>query len=352
MTPPRKNPSSEDEAIEVMAAAWLAQKDDDFSAADEQAFARWRDQDPRHAAAVTRLEATWNTLIQLRDFRPDARRHPDRDLLVSRPRRPRLLVPMFALALAAAVIVAVVWRQPSTPAPAAPQSLPDQVYATSAGGFQRVVLEDGSTVELNANTAVQVRYTAQARRLELIRGEAQFTVTKNPHRPFWVRAGAVSVRAVGTAFDVRLANSAVEVLVTEGRVRLDQANAITAEGDLLPGAVAESSYLDAGHRAVIALGNRFAPVAEKLEPSDIRSLLAWQAPKLVFLGMPLAQVATEFNRSNRVQLVIDDPELATLPIEGSFRAENVEAFVRLLAADNGIIVERPDVNHIVLRKVH
>lgn len=352
MTSHRKNSSAEDEAIEVMAAAWLAQKDDGFTPADEQAFARWCDQDPRHAVAVTRLEATWNTLIQLRNFRPEARRHPDRDLLVAQPKRPKLLVPLFGLALAAAVVFAIVWRRPSTPATLSLQSLPEQVYATSAGGFQRVVLEDGSTVELNANTTVQVRYTAQARRLELLRGEAQFTVTKNPHRPFWVRAGGVSVRAVGTAFDVRLGKAAVEVLVTEGRVRLDQTSSITAEGDLLPGAAAQSAYLDAGHRAVIAIGNHFVPVLETLDPPVIRDLLAWQAPKLVFLGMPLAQVAAEFNRSNRVQLVIDDPELATLPIEGSFRAENMEAFVRLLAADSRIIVERPDANHIVLRKVH
>jgi transmembrane sensor len=349
MTAFRDSSPSEDEAIEAIAAAWLAQKDEGFSAADHRAFDQWRASDRRHEAAAARLEVTWSTLIQLRTFRPDARRHPDRDLLVARRPRPRVFLPLAVAALLAIIVALGVsrWWPAVPPAPSA-QSLPNPFYATSTGGFQRVVLDDGSTVELNANSAVQVRYSARERRLELVRGEAQFTVTKNPRRPFWVRAGAVSVRAVGTAFDVRMDPSSVEVLVTEGRVRLDQANALAANGE----ARDDSSFLDAGHRAVIALGDRFAPVQESLDPPTIRELLAWQAPKLVFLGMPLAQVAAEFNRSNRVQLVIDDPELAILPIGGSFRAENVEAFVRLLAADNHITVARPDADHIVLHKAH
>ncbi|MCX6934448.1 MAG: DUF4880 domain-containing protein, partial [Verrucomicrobia bacterium] len=69
--PPPPRPS-DDESIAATAAAWLAQRDDTFSAADAAAFERWCAADPRHAAAVARLENAWAALQPLRDFRPAA----------------------------------------------------------------------------------------------------------------------------------------------------------------------------------------------------------------------------------------------------------------------------------------
>ncbi|HRJ48303.1 MAG TPA: DUF4880 domain-containing protein, partial [Opitutaceae bacterium] len=85
---PTSRRASEHETIEATAAAWLAQRDDGLDAAAAAEFELWRRKDPRHEAAVARLETTWHTLQQLRDFRPAARMHPDRDLLAgAAPRR-------------------------------------------------------------------------------------------------------------------------------------------------------------------------------------------------------------------------------------------------------------------------
>src|SRR5581483_9214616 len=97
-----------------------------------------------------------------------------------------------------------------------------QIYTTAAGGYERQTLADGSVVELNGNTQVQVAYSPAERRVRLVQGEAHFTVAKNKRRPFWVEAQGVSVRAVGTAFNVRLDPQRVDVLVTEGRVPVAQ----------------------------------------------------------------------------------------------------------------------------------
>jgi len=85
--------------------------------------------------------------------------------------------------------------------------------------------------------------------VRLVRGEAHFTVAKNPARPFIVEAGGVAVRAVGTAFDVRHADGAIEVLVTEGKVHVRAARA--ARRIQVPAPAPIATPLVAGERAVV-----------------------------------------------------------------------------------------------------
>jgi transmembrane sensor len=341
---PKQRFGGDDEAVQATAAAWMAQRDEGMSAEEEAAFARWRQSDPRHDAAIVRLERTWSALQVLRDFRPEAHRHPDPDLLADESNRrawrwPAVLV---TAGMAAALLFAALWWWPRAIDPARARS----AYATTVGGYERIALADGSVMELNANTEVEVKFTAADRRVELRRGEAHFQVAKNKARPFLVRAGGVTVRAVGTAFDVRLDPRAVQVLVIEGSVQVHRpAQAVTVE--------AAPPLVVAGERAVIATaepGPSTPLLVEKIAPADIRESLAWQGPRLVFVDTPLSEVVTQFNRQNQLQIVIGDEELGLLPVGGSFRAENVDAFVRLLTSGNGIVAERPGPNLIVLKK--
>jgi transmembrane sensor len=336
-----------DDAIEATAAAWLAERDGGMSAADAAAFAQWRRQDPRHDMAVARLESTWRALQELKGFRPEARMHPDRDLLAgTRPRRPVWSLGRCATlgALAAALVFGFGWwfAHPGLQAPAR--------YATTAAGFQRVLLDDGSVMALHAESEARVKYSASARVVELTRGEGHFTVVKDPSRPFWVQVGDVSVQAVGTAFNIRRSAQEVEVLVTEGQVKIERPARASRIAD------AELPNLAAGERALIPLARpktvepEAPPVIIERVPAEvIREALAWQGPRLVFMETPLAEVVAQFNRHNHVQLVLEGPDLAQIPVGGSFRPEHVEAFVRLLASDNDIEVDRDDPDRIVLR---
>jgi transmembrane sensor len=347
---------SDAESIAATAASWLAQRDDAFSPAEAAAFERWCAADPRHAAAVARLENAWATLLPLRDFRPAAQRHPDRDLLAApAPRPARLPAPAraFAFALAASLILALgVWAFRAN-------SPTSTRFATTAGGYERVILTDSSVLELNGDSAAEVTYTAAERRVRLTRGEAHFTVAKNPARPFRVEALGIAVRAVGTAFNVRLGAGEVEVLVTEGKVSVSEVERVVPAA-LPPSAESPRSpdtFLVAHERAVIvaasslglSVGPLPAPVVERIAPESVRQALAWQGPSLVFYNTPLAEVAAQFNRRNPIQIVLADPALATLPIGGSFRPENVEAFVQLLESGNEILVDRSDATRLVLR---
>jgi transmembrane sensor len=205
-----------------------------------------------------------------------------------------------------------------------------------------------------------VQFSDAVRRLALVRGEAYFTVAKNPARPFLVGARAVDVRAVGTAFNVRMEESKVEVLVTEGRVQINRATPSTTTSGTESGATGATTMttsapmITAGQRVSVSANEKASRFALEVVPVDavaIQDALAWKAPRLVFVDTPLAEVVRQFNRQNRVQLEIGDPDLARRLVGGTFRADQVESFVRLLEESRDITAERPDTSRIVLRRV-
>jgi transmembrane sensor len=198
-----------------------------------------------------------------------------------------------------------------------------------------MALDDGSVVELNAGAKVEVKFTPQERHVRLVRGEALFTVAKNPTRPFIVNADKVAVRAVGTAFSVQLDRAEVSVLVTEGKVRLDDVGAVGAEGS-----PREISHLVAGQQAVVstgaASGSAGSCQVRDFTPAEIERALAWQGLRLEFVDMPLRDVVAEFNRYNVRKLAVGDAATGNILVGGNFRADNLDSFVRLLDLGFGV----------------
>ena len=196
-------------------------------------------------------------------------------------------------------------------------------FATPVGGFASVPMADGSNVTLNTDSQIRIALTDAERRVELGHGEAFFEVAKDPTRPFVVRAGSKRVIAVGTKFSVRREGDDIEVIVTEGKVRVEdegvaQRSPAGGSADVLltPGSIAR-----AGDYGVL-VQRKTLPEAEEQ--------LSWRAGVLMFRDQSLQDAIAEFNRYNVRKIVIQDPAIASLKIEGNFRATNVEAFVRLL----------------------
>ena len=307
--------------VEASAAAWLSLRDRGMNATETAEFVRWLQQDPQHATVFAELDRVWKDFYRL-DSVPVSAAAPDADLLAPRVRRqqPRVLV-WSALAAAAIVLLAAFqYRAPGI------------FVETAVGAFQQLELPDGSVVQLNTDTAIETAYSATERRVRVLRGEAFFAVSKDPARPFIVASGPVVVRAVGTAFNVRQHTTSVEVMVTEGRVRIDHAG---ESRSLLPVSAAtgakEHPLLVAGEKAVVPvtpLGvvTAVVPIAtvEKIAPSAVERALAWQERRLEFDAMSLAEVVREFNRYNRRQLVIADPRIAAKHFSGTFRSDGYE----------------------------
>jgi transmembrane sensor len=326
-------------AIERVAADWLAlQACRPLTGGERAAFEAWCGEDARHAAAVAELAATWRTLDGLAAYpRPtDDPANPD---FFTRP------VPFrrrwgLALGVAAAVAAGLL----GVLSPSWREARPEVREAgwTADGARQR--LADGSIVELRADARVELGYTAGARRVRLLQGEAFFTVARDASRPFIVEAGGAAVRAVGTAFAVRVAPTAVVVLVAEGVVMVKPPiPPITAADPATGNEGSFETQLVAGQRTTVVTAEAEALLplrVETLSAAEIARELAWQGGALAFEATPLSEVVVQFSQRNARRIEIAQPELAGLQISGRFRADNLEGFVELLESSFGVTVER------------
>lgn len=326
-----------DDALRQAAAVWLAQRDAGFSAAQAAAFERWRDADPRHAAALRRAEAAQRLLARLPESPAAAALLAEADALIAA--RPRV-IPFSTLwktaaGLAAAAALAFAFFHARPPLASA-----NATYTTAAGQHQSLNLPDGSTLVLSSTSQIEVAFAPAERRVLLQRGEAHFYVAKDAARPFVVNAGTVSVRAVGTAFNVRRHTTGVEVLVTEGKVQVSRADSGA------PASTSEPIFLVAGERAFVD-GVPADTYAAHLPEAD---RTPERAPRLMFNNTPLADVVDRFNRYSRVHIEIADPDLASRTVGGNFDADNAESFINLLSAGGDVRIERVSPDRVLLHK--
>lgn len=331
-----------DPSIEDAAAGWLVREDRGLTPAEQDEFLQWLAARPEHRAALDRHRQLWQRFNALDRWRPAHSATPNPDLLARRPsRRPAWLLPTAALAAAAAVALVVLLGDAPAPASTGPLAL-------EATAYRREILPDGSVLELNRGAHAVVQFSPDERRVLLAHGEAQFAVTKDPRRPFVVRAAGVDVRAVGTAFHVRLAGEQVEVLVTEGRVRLSPPRPATGNPGVEP--PAPLVELGAGQRTVLAPGPLLTPPPVlPAAPAEVARLQDWAPRMLEFDGTPLVEVVHAFNQRNAAQLVVADDAVRALPIVATIRSDNLEGFVRLLEATLGVQAERTERGVIILR---
>lgn len=329
------------DGIDAVAVEWLVRRDaGPWGAAEQARLEDWLNASTLNRVAFLRLELAWEEVARLKALgagipgdRPPppghwslspffngaahlesaARKPPFSSASIARLSGGRRL----AIAAAATLVLAAGISAYLAFAPKG------DTFTTPVGGLATVPMADGSNVTLNTDSQIRVALSVAERHVELGRGEAFFEVSKDPRRPFVVWAGAKRVIAVGTKFSVRREGDDVEVVVTEGEVRVDGGTAGqgpsgggSADVFLTPGSIARAG--DAG----VLVQRKTLPEAEEQ--------LGWRQGVLMFRDQTLEAAIAEFNRYNMRKIVIQDPAIATLKIEGNFRATNVEAFVRLL----------------------
>lgn len=344
-----KRPRLTTAEIEAVAADWVLRTDAGLDDSVLRERARWLSADPAHAAAFSRLSGTWDVFA-----RAESRGVTSLVLtrLESRQRQQRLRRKSALAGVVACLVVVAFLLLPRETSKESTVAL-----ATNAAEASTQTLPDGSVIELHPGAQVEIRYEVATRRVRLVRGEALFRVQKDPRRPFLVEAGHVEVGAVGTAFHVRLDPDAVEVLVTEGRVRIvDPVRGASLLPDTARASATESKDHDlllAGERATVDFTQQ--PLAasrlSSLAPAEIETKLAWRTSRLDFEGMPLREAIQLFNRHNLVQIVLSDPKSGGQRISGTFRSDNPEGFVHLIEATFGLRASRTERNVIVLSPV-
>jgi transmembrane sensor len=338
-------------AIERQAREWLIRLDSDesLSAAEEASLQEWLDHSPAHKQELARIARFWgraNVLTELAVPLRQARRaesSPPAGDLWRRWRQPHLAAIAAGLTVLSALLI--VWRV-QMPAPVA-----NGIYATAIGEQEAIDLPDGSSVQLNTDSQVQIDYSATRRRLRLLRGEALFSVARDATKPFEVHAGEGLVTALGTSFSVHLKGRQVNVTVSEGLVEL----AVLRGQAPLIGVVEHAGALGPQRLGILRAGEAtaFDPVlaqlqVQQLPEPELQRRLSWQEGYLVFSGEPLAEVVTELNRYSPVTLEIVDPRLAQVAIGGRFRVGDLDAVLDVLHASFGIESTRIDDRYIRL----
>jgi transmembrane sensor len=328
------------EEIMQAAAQWVLRLDRGLSAGEQDEYLQWLASDSRHGEAIAQLRWGWEELDRLAGAESSVLSLPNPDLLARRAARPSRLLLWSAPALvaAAALVIGVLYVRNLRDTQSA--GLSPQPPVSLSAPCERRVLDDGSVVDLNRGAELLVDFNAKTRHVRLQRGEANFTVAKNPARPFVVEASGVNVQAVGTVFNVRLDSSAVEVLVSEGAVKVAAPHA----------PVATAPVVRAGQHALVSLARSDAPAVDSLSGEELAGRLAWQPRMLDFNDAPLSEIVAAFNAHNPVKMTIGDPALNNVRLSATFRSDNVEGFVRLMDSDFGMQVEWESQTAVVLRR--
>ncbi|WP_454828917.1 FecR family protein [Paraburkholderia xenovorans] len=321
------SPSSQDgsdaHAVDTQAAAWLVRRENGIDVSKDAGFQAWLATDPAHKLAFDEMSETWNLIdeIALRDVARLKSAMERSDLAPASAAR-RRFIPRAALAGAALAVVGGGWigwdysrRQPTF----------QQACATGRGQLLTVPLPDGSTVELDTDSRIEVTLDHQRREVRLASGQAMFAVRTDRERPFNVFAGTLQVTVVGTRFSVRythtgLMDGRVQVAVEEGRVRVAPDDHSKRQGGF------QTVELTAGQEIAADSNGMLEQMAE-IEPGNVG---LWRQGRVSFDNTPLNRAIEEFERYENTHLVIRDPAVGSMRITGSFDLKEVVRFARAL----------------------
>jgi transmembrane sensor len=228
-------------------------------------------------------------------------------------------------------------------------------YATKSGERRAYVLQDGSRLQLNTDSAVKLHFTPHRRQLTLMKGEAEFQVAPDPARSFEVDVGPLAILDVDTVFTVRADTRRVSVYVIDGRVRLSaaqhplparaaRATTNQATVDVAPGEASEVS-ITRGTLPEISPPSR-------LSPAQADARLAWTRGLLYLVNAPLIEVVREINRYHSRKIVIADPALEQFKLGGTLdpTSNDYQVIVSILANNCPIDVDQSQASVVTLRR--
>lgn len=264
-------------------------------------FEAWR-RESANVAAYNRIERVWQSAGRLtgdadiqRAAKDALRRPPAKRVSMARP------LVLGGLAIASVAIVSLaIW-----------QTSARTTFSTGVGEQRPITLADGTSVRLDTNSAMRVRYARGTRTVILDRGQAFFDVISDPDRPFIVEAGETSVVALGTSFDVRRDDGTVEVTLVSGSVE------VKADNPTGPGIW----RLKPGNQVKVA-----SQGAEILNV-DSATEISWTEGELIFRDQPLNEAVAEVNRYLLQPITLDADTVSNVRVNGVFKTGDRDAFV-------------------------
>jgi transmembrane sensor len=320
MTMKPQDSASGNDRLEI-ASDWLLRIQ--AGSLDSEELAQWLEwyDDSANRNAFEKIQATFESIHGLPATERSALASrlddpPESRLLVppSSWSSPRAWAPVFTIALAFIVGV-VIWQLRGN------RTIETSAFKTERAIHRDISLADGSRIRLGAKSQLFVNFTSQTRYLVLEGGEAFFDVAKDSKRPFLVQAGEVTIRAVGTEFNVRRVMDQTIVAVTEGAVDVLQPRQTATPNP------SKAIHLVAGEQ--VSIGPLEPVVAVKqIEP---KAVTGWQEGRLEFADEPLSMVIDTINRYSRRDVVITDQTVSELRFTGTVSREHIDEWLLALS---------------------
>ncbi len=337
---------SEKSSAEFKAAQWVARMDQGLSPKEQDEYLEWLSEDSVHSEMIALHQKTSKRLNLLSQWRPEHSDEPNPHLLGARDSSAAFSRSFWVGGIAAlgTLVSLSLWLLP---------------LESDEFEFQRIVtdeyeyyeLDDGSELDVNGNTELFISYNEEERFINMVRGEAFFTVAHDSKRPFIVSVEGNEFQAIGTAFNIKMEEDSIEMIVTEGKV-LSKIPEQKSSGVLRkPKKITHTKVVESGARLMLNnLTRERTPHKEALPRDTIDRLLKWKPELLVFRSTALHNAVAEFNLRNSVKIQIVDHDIMDLRIDAAIRADKLDAFIHLLELTLNIESERVEENLIILQK--
>jgi transmembrane sensor len=290
------------------ASRWLLRLNCEDPAEGEVAdWLRWCEEDERNLQAFERLQADWRDVVTMRE---------DASFVASQawtPFESRQAVFTWSGRIAAAIVaIAFGLGIASSKWPELWRFGAQEITAGTAN--KTATLPDGTLLTLRAQAAVDVDFDAKERRLEIKKeSEAYFKVRPDPSRPFVVKAGELTVTAIGTAFDVKHEARRTWVTVEEGKVEITAGR--------------RQWLASAGERLEYARTHNKVVIARVDAPSALR----WRQGEFAYVKAPLGEVIEEINRYSTRRITMADERVRAVPYTGTVFVQSTDDWLAALA---------------------
>lgn len=294
------------QSVRNKAVQWLVERHSGtWKSEDEERLNDWLNQDTAHRRAFEQAQFAWDKLGDTvsGDATRIAAAREFRGISLG-SRLQQWFIPGISFATATtlvALVVIVPWWNGSP-----------QTYFTARGQQKTITLDDGTRIVLNTRSEIVTRIGHSKRSVELRNGEALFTVIHDESRPFTVRTESGNILDIGTVFNVELYKKQVNVAVLEGEVKVTADRARNQAANL--GAGQGVAYDQAG-------------ILTHVTQVDAEDVMAWRKWRLVFRNQPLGEALDHLLAYHDISFEFTDPELAQMPISGSFNVQDLKLFL-------------------------
>jgi ferric-dicitrate binding protein FerR (iron transport regulator) len=183
------------------------------------------------------------------------------------------------------------------------------------------VLPDGSAITLNKGSRLTYANVNNTREVSL-KGEAFFDVAKDENKPFVIKANDVTIRVLGTSFNVKTQNGATSIIVESGAIEVSKGGKVL--------------QLKKNERTTIREGQ--SSFEKQTDNDELYNY--YRTKSFVCNNTPLWKLVSLMNEVYGVDIVIENEAKRNLAINTTFPTSSLDENLEIISLTYDIQVTR------------